>query len=64
MIQIKIDYRYEIILLLLKRQMHGRELAKELKTSLTRGQSILAELRNINTLDYKINVIFPLCFIV
>ena len=34
--------------------MHGRELAKELKTSLTRVQSILNDLRNINVLDYKV----------
>jgi len=54
MTQIKINYQYEILLLLLKKQMHGRELAKELKTSLTRVQSILAELRSINVLDYKV----------
>ena len=34
--------------------MHGRELVKELKTSLTRVQSTLNELRSINVLDYKI----------
>lgn len=44
---------YETILLLLKREMHQRELAKELKTSLTRVQSILKELRDINVVDYK-----------
>lgn len=54
MTQIKINYNYEIILFLLKKDMHGRELAKELKTSLTRVQAILTELRNINVLDYKI----------
>src|SRR3989344_4298156 len=52
--QIKFNYQYEILLLLLKREMHGRELAKELKTSLTRIQSILNELRNLNVLDYKV----------
>ena len=52
MIQIK--FNYEVILLLLKQEMHGREIAKELKTSLTRIQSILTELRKINVLDYKI----------
>jgi len=54
MTQIKINYSYEVLLSLLKKEMHGRELAKELKTSLTRVQSILTELRNINVLDYKI----------
>ena len=54
MTQIKINYSYEVLLSLLKKEMHGRELAKELKTSLTRVQSILAELRNINILDYKV----------
>jgi len=53
MTQIKINYIYEIILILLKKEMHQRELAKELKTSLTRIQSILKELRNINAIDYK-----------
>jgi predicted nucleotidyltransferase len=53
MIQIKINYEYEIILYLLKKEAHGRELAKGLKTSLTRVQSILTELRNSNVLDYK-----------
>jgi len=42
------------LLLLLKKEMHGREIAKELKTSLTRVQSILTELRNMNVLDYKV----------
>ena len=54
MTQIKINYSYEILLLLLKKEMHGRELSKELKTSLTRVQSILTELRSMNILDYKI----------
>lgn len=36
------------MLSLLKNENHGRELAKELKTSLTRIQSILTELRNIH----------------
>jgi len=53
MTQIKIDYKFEVLLLLLKENMHGRELAKELKTSLTRIQSILNELRQHNVLDYK-----------
>ena len=51
---IKINYTHEILLLLLRKDMHGRELAKELETSLTRVQSILTELRNINVLDYKV----------
>jgi len=54
MAQIKINYTYEILLFLLKKDRHGRELAKELKTSLTRVQAILTELRNINVLDYNI----------
>jgi len=53
MTQIKVNHLYEVLLLLLKKEMHQRELSKELKTSLTRIQSILAELRNINVLDYK-----------
>ena len=52
--QIKVNYQYEILILLLKKGLHGRELAKELKTSLTRVQSILTELRNMNVLDYKV----------
>jgi len=53
MTQIKVNYKYEVILLLLKREMHQRELSKELKTSLTRVQSILKELKKINAIDYK-----------
>lgn len=53
MTQIKVNYLYEVILLLLKREMHQRELAKELKTSLTRIQTLLKELRDINAVDYK-----------
>lgn len=51
--QIKINYTYEIILLLLKKEMHGREISKVLETSLTRIQSILIDLRNLNVLDYR-----------
>ena len=51
--QIKVNYNYEVLLLLLKREMHQREIAKELKTSLTRVQSVLKELRDINAVDYK-----------
>lgn len=53
MTQIKVNYNYEVLLLLLKKEMYQRELAKELKTSLTRIQSILKELRDINAVDYK-----------
>lgn len=53
MTQIKVNYEYEVLLSLLKKEMHGRELAKELKTSLTRIQSILNGLRQQNALDYK-----------
>lgn len=53
MTQIKVNYKYETLLLLLKKEMHQRELSKELKTSLTRVQSILKDLRDINAVDYK-----------
>lgn len=53
MTQIKINYTYEVLLSLLKKEAHGRELAKELKTSLTRIQCILSELSETNVLDYK-----------
>ncbi|PIN89352.1 hypothetical protein COU60_04335 [Candidatus Pacearchaeota archaeon CG10_big_fil_rev_8_21_14_0_10_34_76] len=53
MTQIKVNYNYEVLLSLLKKEMHQRELAKELKTSLTRIQSVLKELRDINAVDYK-----------
>jgi len=53
MTQIKINHNYELILLLLKKEMHGRELSKELHTSLTRVQNILNELRNCNVIDYR-----------
>lgn len=53
MTQIKIDYKYEVLLCLLKNEMHQRELAKKLNTSLTRIQSILKQLRDINAIDYK-----------
>jgi predicted nucleotidyltransferase len=52
--QIKVNYGYEILLLLLRKEMHGRELAKELNTSLTRIQSILNQFKDINVLDFKI----------
>jgi predicted nucleotidyltransferase len=55
MIQIKINYEYEVLLSLLKQEMHGREMAKLLDTSLTRVQSILTELRKSNVLDYKVS---------
>ncbi|MBU0471610.1 MAG: nucleotidyltransferase domain-containing protein [Nanoarchaeota archaeon] len=54
MTQIKINYVYEVLLLLLKKDSYGRELAKSLKTSLTRIQSTLTELRDTNVLDYKV----------
>ncbi|MEK6960165.1 MAG: nucleotidyltransferase domain-containing protein [Nanoarchaeota archaeon] len=50
---IKINHKNEALLSLAKREMHGRELAKELKTSLTRTQSILNEARKDNILDYR-----------
>ena len=53
MTQIKINCNYEILLLLLKKERHQREFAKELKTSLTRVQSSLKELRDLNVIDYK-----------
>lgn len=54
MTQIKVNYEFEVLLHLIKKEMHGRELAKELKTSLTRIQAILSELRQFNVLDYKV----------
>ncbi len=54
MTQIKINYEFEVLLSLLKKEMHGRELAKSLETSLTRIQSILNELSRRNILDYKV----------
>jgi predicted nucleotidyltransferase len=54
MTQIKVNYVFEALLCLLKKEMHGRELAKELKASLTRVQSVLSELRQANVLDYRI----------
>jgi predicted nucleotidyltransferase len=55
MTQIKINYDYEVLLSLLKTEMHGRELAKLLNTSLTRIQSILIELRKSNIIDYTVS---------
>ncbi len=51
--QIKINYQYEILLALLKKESHGRELAKRLNTSLTRIQTNLNQLKDMNILDYK-----------
>ena len=51
--QIKINYYYEIVLALLKKEAHGRELAKELKASLTTIQRALLDLMSYNVLDYK-----------
>lgn len=53
MTQIKVNYECEVLLFLLKKEAHGRELAKALKTSLTRIQSILNRLSSHNVLDYK-----------
>ena len=41
MTQIKVNYIYEVLLSLLKKEIHQRELTKELKTSLTKIQSVL-----------------------
>ena len=49
----EVNYTYETLLLLLKKEMHQRELAKELQTSLTRVQAVLKKLRDINVVDYK-----------
>jgi len=51
--QIKINYPYETLLLLLKKEIHQRALVKELHTSLTRVQAIVNELRGINAVDFK-----------
>jgi predicted nucleotidyltransferase len=53
MTPMKVNYLYEVLLLLLKKEIHQRGLKKELKTSLTRIQSVLKELRNLNIVDYK-----------
>jgi predicted nucleotidyltransferase/Trp operon repressor len=53
MTQIKINYTYEVLLLLLKKEMHQRELSKQLNTSLTRIQSVLKDLQETNVVDYK-----------
>ena len=50
----KINYEFEVLLYLIKKEVHGRELAKKLKTSLTRIQTILSNLRDNNILDYKV----------
>lgn len=52
--QIKINYGFEVLLSLIKKEMHGRELAKALNTSLTRIQAILNELRKESIIDYKV----------
>jgi predicted nucleotidyltransferase len=54
MTQIKVNYVFEALLCLLKKEMYGRELTKELKTSLTRVQTILNELRQANVIDYTV----------
>jgi predicted nucleotidyltransferase len=54
MIQNKVNYTYETILYLINKQAHGREIAKELNTSLTRIQSVLNELETANVIDYNI----------
>ena len=53
MTPIEVNYACETILLLLKKNMHQREIAKELQTSLTRVQAVLKKLRDINAVDYK-----------
>lgn len=52
--QIRINYQYEILLSLLKKEMHGRELSKLLKISLKIIQKGLNELRTYNVIDYKV----------
>ena len=54
MTQIKVNYEFEILLSLLKKEMYGRELSKSLETSLTRIQFILNKLNKNNILDYKV----------
>jgi len=51
--QIKINYEYEVLLSIIKKEKHGRQLAKELETSLTRVQAILKGLQQRSVLDYK-----------
>jgi predicted nucleotidyltransferase len=51
--QNKVNYDFEVLLLLLKKEMHGRELAKELKAPVSRIQRILNSLRQANVVDYR-----------
>jgi len=55
MIQKKVNIVYEIILELLKRESHGRELSKKLDTSLTRVKSALKELYDLNVIYYTVS---------
>ena len=52
--QIRINYDYEVLLFLIRKEAHGRELAKELKTSLKRIQTILNEFKKMNIVDFKV----------
>ncbi len=54
MIQIKVNHLYEVILLLLKDELHVRDITKKLNVSLTKIQAILLELRKYNVVDYKV----------
>jgi len=52
--QNKINYTYEVVLCLLKEELHGRELAKRVGTSLTRVQGILNDLINKHIVEYTV----------
>ena len=50
----KINIEYEILISLLKKEKHGRELSKELDVSLTNIQTSLSNLKELNIVDYRI----------
>jgi predicted nucleotidyltransferase len=51
--QFKINNTYEILLKILKKNNHGRQLAKELNISLSTIQRTLSELVSLNVIDYS-----------
>ena len=50
----KINIEYEILISLLKKEKHGRELSKELDVSLTNIQTSLSNLKELNIVDYRV----------
>ncbi len=51
----EINTEYEIILKLLKKTSHGRELSKEIKTSLTTVQRTLKDLEKKGVIDFTVS---------